>query len=48
MRSPSPPWPCGAPIAAHAISTGSILVSRNIVDFRDIPNLPIEDWSIGS
>ncbi|MGA7674379.1 MAG: type II toxin-antitoxin system VapC family toxin [Rhizomicrobium sp.] len=34
-------------IAAHAISTTSILVTSNAKDFRDIPNLKIEDWLIG-
>ena len=31
-------------IAAHAISTGSILVTNNQADFRDIPGLSIENW----
>jgi tRNA(fMet)-specific endonuclease VapC len=31
-------------IAAHAISTRSILVTANAGDFRDIPGLQIEDW----
>jgi tRNA(fMet)-specific endonuclease VapC len=33
-------------IAAHAISTRSTLVTANIVDFRDIPGLQIEDWTL--
>jgi tRNA(fMet)-specific endonuclease VapC len=32
-------------IAAHAISTASILVTSNEADFRDIPSLQIENWS---
>ena len=32
-------------IAAHAISTGSVLVTNNVADFRDIPSLSIEDWA---
>ena len=32
-------------IAAHAISTGSILVTANLTDFRDIPGLSIENWA---
>jgi tRNA(fMet)-specific endonuclease VapC len=31
-------------IAAHAISSGCILVTNNKADFRDIPNLSIENW----
>jgi tRNA(fMet)-specific endonuclease VapC len=33
-------------IAAHAISSGSILVTDNRADFRDIPWLSIENWVI--
>lgn len=32
-------------IAAHAISVGFVLVTANIADFRDIPELQIADWS---
>lgn len=33
-------------IAAHAISTGSILVTNNEADFRDIPGLSMENWIV--
>ena len=33
-------------IAAHAISTGSILVIANEGDFRDIPELALENWTL--
>jgi tRNA(fMet)-specific endonuclease VapC len=32
-------------IAAHAISTRSVLVTNNGADFRDIPDLIVEDWA---
>jgi tRNA(fMet)-specific endonuclease VapC len=32
-------------IAAHAISTRSVLVTNNIADFSDIPGLALENWS---
>ena len=35
-------------IAAHAISSGSVLVTDNVTDFRDIPSLSIENWVIQS
>jgi tRNA(fMet)-specific endonuclease VapC len=31
-------------IAAHALSTASVLVTKNVSDFRDIPGLTIESW----
>lgn len=34
-------------IAAHAISTRSVLVTDNGSDFRDIPNLVFENWVTG-
>lgn len=33
-------------IAAHAISSGSILVTNNAADFRDIPGLAMENWIV--
>ena len=33
-------------IAAHAMSTKSILVTANEADFRDIPGLALENWTI--
>ena len=35
-------------IAAHAISTRSVLVTDNEADFRDIPGLVIENWTVGT
>lgn len=32
-------------IAAHALSTSSVLVTNNEADFRDIPGLKIENWA---
>lgn len=33
-------------IAAHAISTSSVLVTNNAADFRDIPGISIEYWAL--
>lgn len=33
-------------IAAHAISTGSVLVTDNAADFRDIAGLMSENWVV--
>lgn len=33
-------------IAAHAISSHSILVTNNLADFSDIPRLSIENWVV--
>ena len=32
-------------IAAHALASGSTLVTDNDADFRDIPGLKIENWA---
>ena len=34
-------------IAAHAISSRSVLVTDHVTDFRDIPGLTIENWAVG-
>ena len=33
-------------IAAHALALGETLVTSNTRDFRDVPGLRIEDWTI--
>ena len=33
-------------IAAHAIASGSVLVTDNVADFRDIPGLAWENWAV--
>lgn len=33
-------------IAAHAISSNSVLVTDNTADFTDIPGLPIQNWVV--
>ncbi len=32
-------------IASIALSTQAILLSRNLRDFRQVPNLQVEDWT---
>jgi tRNA(fMet)-specific endonuclease VapC len=33
-------------IAAHAVSTGLVLVTNNEADFKDYPGLVIENWAV--
>jgi tRNA(fMet)-specific endonuclease VapC len=33
-------------IAGHAIATGSVLVTNNEDDFRDIPGLSLDNWML--
>lgn len=33
-------------IAAHALSLGLTLVSRNLADFADVPGLTVENWTL--
>jgi tRNA(fMet)-specific endonuclease VapC len=33
-------------LAAHALSLDAVLVTRNVDDFADIPNLKVENWTI--
>jgi tRNA(fMet)-specific endonuclease VapC len=32
-------------IAAVAIARGDVLISRNLRDYRRVPNLNVEDWT---
>ena len=32
-------------IASIALTTGSLLLSRNLRDFRQVPGLTVEDWT---
>jgi len=31
-------------IAAHALALGATLVTHNVLDFRSVPGLVIENW----
>jgi len=33
-------------IAAHALSTGCVLITNNMEEFNRVPNLKIENWTI--
>lgn len=33
-------------IAAHAVSTGLVLVTNNEADFKDYPGLTVENWAV--
>ncbi len=33
-------------IAGHALSTASVLITDNLSEFRDIPALKIENWTV--
>jgi tRNA(fMet)-specific endonuclease VapC len=33
-------------IAAHALRTGSVLITADVANFRDVPGLKIENWAV--
>ena len=33
-------------IAAHALSLGLTVISRNVKDFADVPGLKVENWTV--
>jgi tRNA(fMet)-specific endonuclease VapC len=35
-------------IGAHALASGSVLVTANLSDFSDIAGLKIENWAVGA
>ena len=35
-------------IAGHAITSASVLITDNVADFRDIPGLLVENWTVRS
>jgi tRNA(fMet)-specific endonuclease VapC len=41
-----PIGPLDTLIAAHALALGTVLVTNNTREFRRVPGLSVEDWSL--